>query len=102
MNSPVKTVQVPHSALSYLFKSGNWSKNNGQLQAAEFARNAIEHWAFELRMIGECINNSDGRAFDDETLYNHCFDLSYQLEAAIEVIEALEQAEAATVKGGTE
>lgn len=89
MNAPVKTVSLSRRVLSCLFAAGNWGSGDA-MSATDMARNVLEHTVFELKMLGECIVNSEDRAFDEKALYERAYNLAAQLEAAIEIISALE------------
>jgi hypothetical protein len=89
MNAPIKPVSLSRGMLANLFASGNWGQDN-EVSAADFARNILEHTAVELQMLGECILNNDGRAFDEQLLYERAYSMAAQLRAAIEIVTALE------------
>jgi hypothetical protein len=89
VNAPIKPVSLSRKVLADLFAAGNWGNGN-DVSAVDLARNVMEHTAFELKMLGECINNSKDRAINDQQLYGRAYNLAAQLEAAIEIVTALE------------
>lgn len=92
-----KSVNVPMAALCDLFDMGNYSKRHGALRevsALDLARNVIRHYALEIEVLGEAVNCPDHELFEDE-ISTHCHRVAWQLQAALELVNALAESEAA-------
>ncbi|HKY39243.1 MAG TPA: hypothetical protein VJN18_25070 [Polyangiaceae bacterium] len=96
MSASANTVAVPISAITQLFDMGNYSSSpydGTKLSAVDLARNIIRHAAIELQVLGDCIGAE--RTITDADLCSHCWRLSAQYEAAIEIINAMDGTHAA-------
>jgi len=83
-----KLVSVPLNALGQLFDLGNYGSTSNGPTALDLARNAIRHAAIELRVIGDAAGNPDAEMLDEEVT-THCHRVACQLEAALEIVDAL-------------
>lgn len=87
-----KTVAVPMTALSQLFDMGNYSTvpDGSDISALDLARNVIRHAAISLEVLGKAVSSNEMEMFDDD-IATHCHRVAHQLQAALEIVEALER-----------
>jgi len=89
VSTPERTIPVPVAVIANLFDMGNYGTGKPeQTEAVDVARNIIRHTFIELKVLGDCIG-ANNRTIDEDDLCSHCWRLSAQLEAALEIVDAM-------------
>lgn len=95
-------IPVPLTALAQLFDMGNYGGCADQvLEPLDLARNALQHAAIELKFIGDVVGSPNPTLLDPE-ICSHCWRVAAQLEAALELVDALEEHDAPAVRSESE